>query len=245
MVLAKRFLFDQAFEIPVTPISPAGFTLTTGNDPFINPGVYAVYDNEFDCTEPGRYCWHVPQETNVISRIVLGDIYETLSAMCWCKMQGNSQNGLAFRGIGSLSHWAKASHLSISCQKHVEWCRAWLEIWGYTVRQVHVVTTGPLTNIDDGHVVLEVEIDGKWRMFDAGNHRWFTEAGEHIDHVRFMELVAADTPPDKHTLSPQTFTADLYDGQWCYATYGDMAWRFDDDMWNWYRRIFQSVTAIA
>lgn len=246
MVSAKRFLYSDTSDVLHTPISPTHFDLPNNFDPFLSPGTYAVYDNEYDCLLPGLYSWKVPQELNILRRIVPGDLYETISAMCWARVHGNTHDSKAITGVYSLSHLMRSQKIRVTCGYLILWMRHWLPSFGHADhRSVSVLTLEPYNNFDDGHIVLEVKIDNEWRMFDVANGVYFLHEGVHIDHVTFMDLLANDVQPDMHVLCPTTWNAEMYQGQVDYASYADMFWRFDDDRWAWYKRIFQSVNSIS
>lgn len=131
----------------------------------------------YDCTQPGLYVFFDPAGGRTQRKIAFDsyppqDVLALLSGICHNHVHGTydeaGQNWQTSSNRGAFGRWR------LRCGSIVG-LTAWLMPQvGLTARAMSVVTNEPLNAWDDnGHVVLEVHLEGKWRMFDLTLHRYY------------------------------------------------------------------------
>jgi hypothetical protein len=243
MQIAKFFLFgDQEDISPVQEIGqPMPFTYVN-----MYPGFYTLGGETWDCTRAGLYRFKVEGEPFFRNRIVQGnapfDVFAILSSLCWNHVHGGADestwNLQAVADRGRYVVWRM--RCGYICN-FVEWL---LPQYGYTVRQVGVMTNESPNGYDDGHAVIELWHDGKWKMFDMTMGCWWRGAdGTHLDVQEFIDHIAGGSP------MPERMPLDGKQRRWDYETipggtfdmglYGEFLLSSPAQEEAWFRRIFQ------
>lgn len=158
---AQRFLDTNDFPVSVVgsgSAMPSGMVWAPGN--YLIDGVY------YDCTAPGLYeFWN--EATNVTrKRIVWGtDTHALMSAMSWVTCNGRGEENMA---IGTKTFHAMTSHIRALCQRTCEWVKAMLDSPASLnqARIVRCLTSETPNNLVDGHVLIEVKVNGNWVLYD-------------------------------------------------------------------------------
>lgn len=103
---------------------------------------------------------------------------------------------------------------------------------GIAARRVHFLTADTPNNIDDGHVAVEVLIDGEWRFFDIPGDSYFKCASGHLSVADMIEMGVTDC---EHVKLSETYVnvTGLLRALWAqrYSTTRDYL--------DWCERIFQ------
>ncbi|MGZ9981565.1 hypothetical protein ACXXCT_08855 [Bordetella bronchiseptica] len=239
MKLAARFLFDQAFDVPLIS---GGAALPFG--PVLAPGVYVVHGLSYDMTQTGMYLFFDSTGTTSSARRLVtdSDALQMASALSWCLTHGAKDNGLS---LSQLDSAARGRFIGVTCNPASKWVKKWLVSAGFDARIVRWLTMGPPNDFDDGHVGVEVFYGGKWVYVDPDIGCYFKDqagsalsAAEVFDSVSMWDLSIAPL-----TLTPKIDTAstsqipagvDYATFSWCYLASSLLRRR-------WIQRIFQGI----
>lgn len=239
-MLAHRFIGQDQEEVP--PAS-SGSALN-GVSLMFSPGNYSFGGQHWDCSQEGLYRLHKPgygTRQFYVSPVVNGafkpDPLKFLSGMGWIQAHGNADDALSFTQKNTK---ALSSKLSVSCGATVAWVRYWLDYLQIPSRQVHLLTAGTPNGYDEGHVAMEVWLDGAWRLIDQDGQRYVTYGGAILSLKDAIPCIAAD----EHDIVE--FSGDVaYDVQ-PQAGYGfdvtafcEAMWRTPEQRREWVGRIFQ------
>ncbi|MGI9411540.1 MAG: hypothetical protein ACR2OV_15785 [Hyphomicrobiaceae bacterium] len=231
MKIAKHFVYDTITDIAEVS---SGARWPLAPTPFIDPDSYTLYGVSYDCTRPGLYRWKIPEEIGLVNLIVYGgDIYALMSGISWNHSHGSyhdKKSNSYLSAIGRSRKWR------LTCGYITLYLMSVLPVQS---RRVDVLTTGPRNGFDDGHTVIETFHDGAWRMWDMSAGAYFKIDGEHIDTATFVHELAAGREPEMIRLDGgDKYNAEM-GASMCYGVLSDMIFR--DRVWDWYRRIFQSI----
>jgi len=200
-IQAKLFNALQSNDVPVVEASapmPGGF--------FVDPGVYELNGNSYDLSQGEGY-FVIAQDGQVTRRGIIyqNDILAAVSGSAWAVADGGRDAALA---QGNLNARAKYYTLSMLCGETVEWAKTNLRSLGIECRTVRTLTAEPLNNSYDGHVSLEVKVDGVWRWADLSNKLLFS--GSVVDSVPAIVSTAERIAPiaiDRVASSPYDASA--------------------------------------
>jgi len=163
-VIAKRF--PGSIEVPtVSAAIPLPGSLV------IPPGVYTYGGETLNMTVEGAYnLWNVAVDRQ--NKIVYGsDIATLVTSLSWLTAIGTDDDG---RTVADNINNATYFKPHLLCTPTVKLVREILTQQGVTSRIVHCLTGETPTNYYDGHVMIEVMIDGLWVLFDpASGHDFF------------------------------------------------------------------------
>jgi hypothetical protein len=121
--------------------------------------------------------------------------------------------------------------------------------WGYiiptTLRRIQLLSNSPSNCVDDGHIALEVKVNGTWRLWDLSNHCYFTYNGVHLpagDIISRGVLNCGRVPiDDAGTIKVSGATKTVNNSPWCFSTYHDMTLYTQTERDAWFGRIYQSA----
>lgn len=103
---------------------------------------------------------------------------------------------------------------------------------GVTARRVHLLTADAPDGLDEGHVAIEVLIDGEWRFFDVPGDSYFRNGTAHLNVADLIDLGVTNAD---HVKLAETYvnTTGLLRALWAqrYST--------TPDYLEWAARIFQ------
>lgn len=129
----------------------------------VAPGHYTVSGVTYDCTREGLYRFWEPA-ANTEHRIVYSsDVDALISAFSWVCAVGRSDEGLS---ASDLTLRARNSRLRLRCGKTVDWIKACADSVGLQNRICRTMTAGTPNNVYDGHVLLEMKVNGVWTLYD-------------------------------------------------------------------------------
>lgn len=195
------------------------------------PGVYQYNDLSYNCAEEGFYVWFNPF-VDTTHRAIYGSdkarLIGSLSEMC---VHGRSDEWMS---IAQKNANARVSYLRMRCGATVEWIRAQLDSVGINSRTVRLLTGRPPNNYDDGHVALEVNIDGAWRLFDPANNYQFggslaAAIPEVADNCFTLNQIAS------HRWAIEPFKFGDFDA----TTFAELNLSTPERVREWVRRIYQ------
>jgi hypothetical protein len=90
--------------------------------------------------------------------------------------------------------YAEGEHLYVTCGNAAEIGRELLYDAGYVGRVVQVITDGPFDYTNDGHLMLEVWLDGRWQLYDVdANVRAVDANGNGVALIDQVAAIQADT----------------------------------------------------
>lgn len=130
------------------------------------PGIYSLNGRTYDLRQEGYAIIAEMGQTTRRAIIFKEDVFAAVSGLAWACVDGNANTG---QSVSALNSAARSDILSLMCNETCDWAIADLTSLGVECRIVRSVTDGPLNNRYDGHVTIEVKIDGQWRWADLSN----------------------------------------------------------------------------
>lgn len=209
------------------------------------PGNYVFNGTAYDCMAPGLYYFWSGFGAPIYARLVYGDdLYAFLSGVSWHHIHGIQDEGLA-SNMQALANAGMGHKWRLRCGFISALMAWWLPSYGLQVRQVSALTLEPSNGVDDGHVMIEVMHEGKWKMWDITNGCYFTSANG--EHLNLGEVVSAGVgnciivqiDGDEKRGSDVVILPG--NQPWCMASYRDVL----PDIDSWFARVFQSWSVIA
>ncbi|WP_336235757.1 transglutaminase domain-containing protein [Achromobacter dolens] len=244
---AKRYLFDQVFDVPVVS---GGVPLPYG--PLIAPGVYVSAGVSYDMTQPGAYILY---DINAVSSgrrgVTNADPLEMASVFSMMSVHGGRDNALMTTNAdGSLNFSqldtaARGRFVGLTCGVVAPWMHKWMRSAGFNARIVRFLTMETPNNFDDGHVSVEVKVGGDWVLVDADIGWYFqSPAGANLSARDFQEQVTAwNVVPIKLSVNEKidTVQGSQNPGGVDYCSFTWVARGTDSQRTSWMRRICQAV----
>lgn len=241
--IARFYLFGNVEDLtPTTGGSAMPFFHVT-----MAAGIYTIGGQSYDCTRPGLYRFKLRNEPFFRNRIVGGDLYGLVSAISWNMIQGTAHEA-PISSTQAISDMGRYVVWRMRCGFTGNYCAWLLPQYGYQVRQVGVIASPSDRNgYDDGHQVIEVMHQGKWRMFDiTSGCYWRNSAGEHLSTAEFIAHIANNGPmPERMPLDGNqrrwsNDTISLSSGLMDLMLYGSY---IDDYVTTegWARRVFHQI----
>jgi hypothetical protein len=149
----------------------------------IKPGVYSVDGQTYDVRE-GLFRVFRPNGSGE-QRVVFKDDKELLiESLTWIKSHGDINDDLFLEQLRSR---AKTHKLVITCGTASKLIQSLLRDAGIESRIVVTMTLEKLNGYDNGHTMLEVNLGGKWVLYDFDNNVYF----ENGHPLSFEEFIAA------------------------------------------------------
>lgn len=239
---AKFFCFDEVSDAPV--VASGGTTMPTGSA-YLATGVWTYGGKTYDMSREGLY--RIPYGAGgTFNRIVYGatlDLYTLLSAIGWNHVHGTDDNHTGYQSIsnaGMTRMWrSQCGFIAGMCA----WLIPQFNSGAIQARTRNVETLGTKNGYDDGHIILETQHGGVWRMWDMTNGCYFRDAlGVHMSTAAFVAQIAGGgTFPEKVILTPDKRVNSQSVGVLDLRAYCDVHLRTEAQKEAWYRRIFQRV----
>lgn len=164
-MIARRFYLDA--DSPVGAL-PSGAPLPAGL--VIAPGYYTHGGITNDCTQEGLYRFWTPMVSTLHRIVYAADVQALMSGLAWLTVHGRADEALS---VSARTTAALNYKLRLLCGKTVEWANAICASLGLQSRICHAVTASTPSNYYDGHVLLEVNVGGVWKLFDIANDCFF------------------------------------------------------------------------
>jgi hypothetical protein len=168
---------------------------TTGGLPLpdrliIEPGLYEIESKSYELADEGLFRYSEFEKEN-LQRIVFDlDLNRLLSSFAWLASHGNTDQTLSDL---DLNRKAMADKVYITCGRVSDWVKYNLHRLGYRSRIVMVLTLDDWNDYDNGHTMIEVEIDGRWVLYDIAANSTFTDLAEMpLNLIEFVTAVRND-----------------------------------------------------
>lgn len=230
--------FDGLNRGPV-PLSSNAQPFPTNNSMFMVPGEYLWDGLGYDCRAPGRYLF--PREDRSTEQrcvIIGGDALAACRALDWAHVHGAAHNSVTGN---ALSVTGRSQRLRLGCGYLTDFIVWLLPQIGLEARRVDVATNEPPNGADDGHIVTEVKLDGRWVLVDVTTGYYFTDAnGEILSVVDFIEAIKGDFPTMNRLSGAYKTNAEFAYGV-DYSLNRDVRLTTEDELQAWYRRIYQRI----
>lgn len=236
-MLAKRFLFDQVFDVAVASTGaafPPSFLWA--------PGSYTFGGINFDMTACGVYLFYDPIAGSYV-RCAITNTDPMQMASCFALMTayGSEDDGQALTTYDSI---ARTRRVRIACGSTSEWALKWLKSAGFTARIVRFITTTTPNNYSDGHVCVEILYNGSWALVDMALGRYYVDTnGVPLSARDFI----ANVPSYGFTIKPLCLPQSKLDtspsssGKFVEPIYNEMSFYNDAAIQQWVQRICQCI----
>ena len=163
----------------------------------VDQGKVTMNSTEYDIDSQGLFSYFEWQPTyaestpyyNAGQRIAYDssapDAYAIIEAFCRAHAYGTRDDALT---DGARETLLKSGVIYTQCGSATSTLRSILDDAGFESRQVHFLTAETPTDFDDGHVAIEVKINGSWCFFDqSGDGYW--RSGQ--THCSLLDLIDA------------------------------------------------------
>lgn len=162
-----RFPTIESVEGSATPVALPGGLI-------IPPGRYLWGGKSWDCTQEGAYRFWQPGTDRAMRIVWAGGIDRLMQSLAWITAIGTADDGLTPVQVTERALWSKPRMM---CGRTCEWALSICASLGVTARLARALTADPPSNYYDGHVMLEVLIDGQWKLYDLAGGMTF-DAGD-------------------------------------------------------------------
>ncbi len=153
------------------------------------PGVYQYNSFKYELINEGLYgIFNIGIDSGY--RIIYSnDIPVLISAICWLTTYGNRDEG---QQTSTLLTALRTRKVALQCSSTVGLARSLLSSVGITSRICRVLTASTPNGWNDGHVVLEVLINGIWYFWDILNNFYPSANGQQTNFNDYMLNLSAD-----------------------------------------------------
>lgn len=239
------------------PLLPVAAAATKSWSPRLvfDPGFYSYNNSVYDLTRPGYYVlthqWTAAEPWCNTTRMTVygGDPIALLSAAAQMSAFGDADKPAAEttqQWMDRISVKARTSKVSLLCGDLHSWARdRLLTPNGIKVRLVHFLTMEAPNNSVDGHVALEVLLDGQWVLADLSTKVMFAGAnGLHLNAVQTVDGLASGGAQEV-PIAVGGYAVERANDNFDSTSYAEAYLLTDDDRRAWRRRIFQAVGLAA
>ncbi len=197
-------------------------------------GFYTFHGIRYDLTREGLHrILDVANHDSLQLIIYENDVPTLLSSFAWSVKHGNRDDRKPFKSLVKLQ---RQGNLSMTCGPVSNYVHTHLRRVGIRSRLIHFNRGRNFNSYDNGHILLEVKIDGKWVLADIDNNMLF------LDPKRgFLNAYDIATQQDaiKHRITlatdgPDTMHFTDRSGKTNYAFFME-----DLDLDAWYAQIMQ------
>lgn len=195
------------------------------------PGTYEGKD----CYAEGIYRFFTPPKRQEQRIVYAGDVFKLLESITWLHLHGFKDTALC---DSAKLQAAKVRKLSIACGDIARFTKFVLASQGIESRVVQFETLEARNGYDDGHLMLEVLIDGAWVLVDVDARNVFEHESRRLSASGFMSLHMEEIDIIKFSLAPLLSYNDLSPQGYDYTLYAEQLF-VRDDIRIWYKRICQ------
>ena len=189
--LSQPFAYLHRGPDPVpVPTAAAGLPAAElPGDLVVPPGVYGVHGQVYECRQDGLYRFFSPGTGN-LQRVVYGggETYGLMSGLCWLHTHGGRDD---FKADEALLRIALQEKLVMTCGPFSNFVTRLLPRFGVRIRTVAVKTLLDRNGYSDGHVLTEVNLDGRWIVFDPDPHLFYRHRGRRLSLFELVPRVQA------------------------------------------------------
>lgn len=196
---------------------------------------YKIYRNFYNFQKEGLYRIYDFKENTSMQIIVYNnDLYSLLSSLSWLIIHGNKHDNIEFNKRLNL---LQNSILSMTCGDTSMFIEELLNKLGIEVRRVNFLTLDKWNTYNNGHVALEVKIQGSWKMFDIDNNSYPVLNGHHLNAFDLIELDSLNNVEFiKLSNDVKMDSLNFTEKNINYAFFGEYTF---NNIKEWYERIFQ------
>lgn len=204
----------------------------------ISPNSYIKHRQVHECYEEGIYRF-VSYPNGSVQRIVYnGNVLVLLESMTWLHLHGYRDNYLTTE---QALEKAKIEKLSMTCQPICCFFRDVLKSCGINARTVSFITLEPPNGYNDGHRMLEVEIDGDYVCVDVTTRSYFRRSGKLLSAEELLEHGIDDVEIVQFSDAPILSYNDLRYNNHDFTLEDEEIFFKNGNIRDWYRRICQSI----
>lgn len=155
-------------------VDPAPAPVALPGGLVIAPARYLWGGLSWDCSAEAAYRFWQPGIDRTMRITWGGDIDKLMRSLAWITAIGSDDEALTPAQITDRALWSKPR---LMCDNTCEWALSICASLGITARIVRALTASEPTNYYDGHVMLEVQIAGQWKLYDLAAGLTFNVGG--------------------------------------------------------------------
>lgn len=221
----------------LTPLSDEAEASDLPDSLVIKPGRYRVYGRVYDMRKEGLYRLMYPPKGDYQRMVFHKDVVAFISALCWIGSHGSRDDRKTF---DELLEQAKSGKLIVTCGTISAFSAQLLTRHGVSARTVNSRSLEARNGFDDGHVLMEARIAGRWALFDVDQHRAFLHGGKRLNLLDAVTHIRANTY-DLECLSHsmRLAVADFRDETYDYGLWAETMLCTEQALRVWYGRIMR------
>jgi hypothetical protein len=151
----------------------------------VAPGEYSVMGQEYSLHAEGLYRFLHPMVENRQCIVFEKDVIALMSAVGWLATHGYRDNGKSFEEVEEIARRGKIVLTCGDCSRFATQLLGALKI---PIRTVQVRTLQECNGYNDGHVLTEVQLEGKWVVYDPDNSgSLFSSQGRRLNLVELIQ----------------------------------------------------------
>lgn len=156
----------------------------------IPPGNYRVGNATFRLAEEGLYRFIQPMDGNNQRIVFTKDRYGLMSSICWLVSHGYRDNNKSFEEIEKIALHGK---IILTCGNFCNFVLHLFKNLDVPARIVRGRTLHPPNGYNDGHVLMEVKLDGVWIVFDPDRGKMYCHNKKRLNLVELIEQIHSDS----------------------------------------------------
>jgi hypothetical protein len=154
----------------------------------VPPGAYAVFGQNYELHEEGLYRFICPMAENRQCIVFQSDVWALMSAVCWLVSHGYRDNG---KTVAEKKEIARRGKLIITCGDCSEFSRSLFQELQIPIRQANIATLLNHNDYNDGHVLTEVKLDGRWIAFDPDQSALYSSENKRLNILELIQYAHA------------------------------------------------------
>ena len=154
----------------------------------IPPGVYSYRGESYNLGREGLYRLMCPPEDNQQRIVYRHDVFALMSAVGWLHCHGNRDDYKSFDEVMAL---ALTNKLVLTCGPYTKIVTTLFASLDIPIRRVQVLTLEDRNGYNDGHVLSEIRLDGRWVVFDVDTHLFYSFGGKRLSLLDLIPRVQA------------------------------------------------------
>ena len=199
------------------------------------PAIYYWGDKVYNLNREGYY-YLIDFKKGISRNIIIykNSIVSLLSSLSWLTVHGTKDDATSF---DHKYNKLMGNKLSLTCGDISSFASSLLNRLNIENRIVNFVTLDEKNSYDNGHVLIEVKINGKYILFDLDNNQYFKRDGVYLNAKDFIggvdwnniELVKLSM--DNNTDSQNFYLEKI-------SLHGFVDY-INNDIKKWYKRVMQ------
>lgn len=174
----------------------------------IPPGVYNYGGLAWDCRAERAYSLWQPGIDRAYRIVWSSDIPALMASLSWITAIGMADNAVP---VATLTTTARYFKPRLLCGQTVAWARSICAGLGIASRVVRALTASEPNNYYDGHVMMEVKIDGAWRLFDLASGRDFPVGNSSARDVLPLRFTSDMRRISEKSIAVEQIASSLFD----------------------------------